>query len=49
MYKPYYRMYRKLRNMFNKKQTNMSKLNVFFLAVMVNTKRNIYSYNGNVL
>ena len=34
---------------FNKKQTNMGKLNVFFLAVMVNTKRNIYSCNGNVL
>ena len=35
--------------MFNEKQTNMSKLNVFFLAVVVNTKRYIYSYNGNVL
>lgn len=35
--------------MFNEKQMDMSKLNVFFLTVMVNTKRNIYSYNGNVL
>lgn len=25
--------------MFNEKQTNMSKLNVFFLAVMVNTNQ----------
>ncbi len=36
MYKPYYSMYRKLRNMFNKKQMNMGKLNVFFLAMVVN-------------
>ena len=34
---------------FNKKQMNMGKLNVFFLAMVVNIKRNIYSYNGNVL
>ena len=35
--------------MFNKKQMDMSKLNMFFLAIVVNINRNIYFYSSNVL